>query len=370
MNRLSVRLVVSHIAVAALGGLATFAIVRLLAPALFDESLRRNADHVPGQGGGAGQGAGLALRDQFALAVDQALLIGSALGAGAAALFGIAVSYRVIRPLRGVSEATRELARGNYAVRVPRPTEAELAQLADDVATLGESLAGTERRRVQLLGEVAHELRTPLTVVDGYVEGMIDGVLAPTADNLGAVSAEVRRMRRLSDDLSALSRAEEGGVRLTLARVELGETVAGVVARLRPQAVDAGLDLQVDVPSPGVVVEADADRLAQVVTNLVGNALRATPPGGVVSVSVREETGRAEVIVRDTGEGLAARDLDLVFERFYRVPGRRSVGTDRGSGIGLTIARQLARAHGGDLSAASPGPGQGATFTLTLPRAD
>lgn len=366
MNRLSVRLVLSHVLVALLGGIATFTVVRWLAPALFDESLRRNPSPGSGRFGG---GQGQMLREQFATAVDQALLVGSLIGVLAAAAFGGFVAYRLIRPLAGMGRATREMARGRYDVPVPLPREDELAALASDVNTLGRALAETEARRVRLLGEVAHEMRTPLTVIDGYVEGMIDGVLPATPAELGQVSEEVRRLRRLSEDLSALSRAEEGRLPLSTRRVDVREVVANAAERLRPQAEDAGLALTVTAGEIPLPVVADPDRIAQVVTNLIGNAIRATPPGGSLDVTCAQDANAAVIAVADTGEGLAAGDLERIFERFYRVPGRRGDSHDTGSGIGLTIARGILRAHGGDITAASPGRGLGAAFTVRLPLA-
>jgi len=369
MNRLSIRLVLSHLLVAVVGLLATFVVVRQLAPTLFDRM--QTGPMGPGMGGGLGPGSGQqgALRQQFADAVDQALVVGALVGAAAAGIIGAFAAYRLVRPLGTVRAATREMARGRYAVPVPLPHERELAELAVDVNTLGQALAETESRRVRLMGEVAHEMRTPLTVIEGYVEGMIDGVMPTTSTELGQVGAEVQRLKRLSEDLSSLSRAEEGRVALHLDAVDLGEVAAAAAERLRPQAADAGLSLVLERGPEALVVRADADRVAQVVTNLVGNALRATPEGGTVAVSWSAEGSTAVLRVADTGEGLAPEDLDRVFERFYRVPGRRTLGQDSGSGIGLTIARGIMRAHGGELSATSPGKGQGAVFTATLPLA-
>lgn len=363
MNRLVVRLVASHVLVALLGAAATFLIVRQLAPALFDESIRMGRGMTPGMG------QGQALREQFASAVDQALLVGSIIGAVAAALFGALAAYALIRPLGRLRSATREMAKGRYAVPVPVPRERELAELVTDVNTLGEALATTEARRMRLLGEVAHEMRTPLTVIDGYVEGMIDGVIASTPLELGQVSEEVRRLERLSENLSALSRAEEGRIELTVRRVDLRELAAQAAERLRPQAEDSGLELAVETGAAALPVEVDVDHVAQVVTNLVGNAMRATAEGGRVTVSTRLEPGHAVLSVSDTGEGLEPDDLERVFERFYRVPGRRRGEHDTGSGIGLTIARGIVRTHGGELVADSPGLGRGATFTARLPLA-
>ncbi len=212
-------------------------------------------------------------------------------------------------------------------------------------------------------------MRTPLTVIDAQLEAMIDGVMPANGENLSLIATETRRLRRLANDLSSLSRAEEGAESLDLSLIDLGGVVERVVDRLRPQATDAGIDLQVTQVGQTPVL-ADADRVAQVVTNLVGNAIRATPEGGRITVHCQPDAGQGVVQVTDTGEGLASDDLERIFERFYRVPGRRSSGSDGGgSGIGLTIARHLAERHGGSLTAASAGKGQGSTFSLRLPLA-
>ena len=217
---------------------------------------------------------------------------------------------------------------------------------------------------MRLLAEVAHEMRTPLTVIDGYVEGIIDGIF--DSSELGRIEPEVRRLRRLADDLSTLSRAEEDRLDLQYSEFDLSGLVEHVAARMRPQFDDTGLALTVRLPSGRISVRADPDRITQVLTNLLGNALIATD-SGAVTIDVAARSDAAVISVTDTGEGLAAGDLERIFERFYRVPARRRVDQDPGSGIGLTISRGIARAHGGELSASSPGRGHGATFTLQLP---
>ncbi|MCA1782944.1 MAG: sensor histidine kinase [Dermatophilaceae bacterium] len=362
MNRLVVRLVLSHLLVAVVGAIATFAIVRNLAPQLFDRELRRGP-------GGPGPGR-LDLQDQFVAAVDSALAWGVAVGVGAAAVIGALAAYRLTRPLDALGDATRQLATGHYDVDVPRPGTKELDDLAEDVRSLGLSLAETESRRIRLLGEVAHEMRTPLTVVDGYVEGMIDGVLPADDATLSLLSSEMRRLRRLANDLSSLSRAEEGRLAISIRAADLRDIVRQAVERLRPQAEDGDVELTLGIPDHAVPAAVDPDRIAQVVTNVVGNALRATGPHGAVTISLATRGDSAVLSVSDTGEGLDPADLERVFERFYRVPGRRRTEAgsgDEGSGIGLTISRRITEAHGGSLEAASAGRGRGSTFTMTLP---
>ena len=361
MRRLSVRLVLSHLAVALLATATTYAVVRWWAPALFDQSL-----HGPGVGagsaGGAGQGAGL--RRQFAAAVNRAVLTGGLLGVAAAALLSVHLSRRIAVPLQRLGGATRAIATGDYDVDLPEASTVEIADLGRDIQGLAEQLADTEARRVRLLGEMAHEMRTPLTVANGTVEAMIDGVMPADAEHLGLVQVELRRVARLGSDLSALSRAEEGRLELVLRPVRLDGVAQDVVNRLLPQAEDAGVELV--VKSEPTVVVADPDRLAQVVTNLVGNALQATGAGGGVTVTCTASR-EALLAVTDTGVGLDGDEVGRVFERFYRGATPRA---DGGTGIGLTIARGIVEAHGGTLTATSPGRGRGATFSVRLPLAE
>ncbi len=369
MNRLSTRLLLSHVAVAVVGAAITFAVVRLLAPA--DFAHRSGMGRRTGTGAAAGDGTvggrGSEVLADFDAAVNRALLIGLVVALAVAALLAWLVVRRLLRPLERVSTTTRALARGEYDVRVVPPHEVELAAVAEDVNRLADALQDSEARRVRLIGEVAHEMRTPLTVIDGYVEAMIDGIFPIDADRLAKVGDETRVLRRLAEDLSALSRAEEGRLDLAPTPVDLAGIVSAAADRLRPQFEDARVALELH-GTPGVMVEADPDRIGQVVTNLLGNALRACSPEGRVQVRVGVARDRAVVDVVDDGRGIAADDLGRVFERFYRVPGSSDRARGTGSGIGLTIARSIARAHGGDLTAASQGLGQGAAFRLELPR--
>ena len=360
MNRLVTRLILSHLLVAVVGAAATFILVRLLTPQLFDEQMR-------GMGPGAGRGMGL--RQQVSSAVTSALTVGVIVGIVMAGALGAFAAYRLTRPLAALGVATRTLAAGRYSVTVPDPGTAELDALAHDIRTLAVTLAQTEQRRIRLFGEVGHEMRTPLTVIDATVEGMIDGVLPRDVTGLHRLSAETRRLRRLADDLSALSRAEEGRLDLRPVDADVAAVVATAAERLRAQADDAGIDLVITAPGPRTA-RVDPDRIAQVVTNLVGNALRATPSGGHVRVEVTDGVDGVTVEVCDDGMGLAAQDLERVFERFYRAHSSASparLSGETGSGIGLTISRRIVEAHGGSLTAASPGPGRGCTFTVALP---
>jgi histidine kinase len=358
---LPVRMFASYTVVVAAGLVATYVTVRLLAPRLFDNRMGMNGD---GRGMGMGSATSDAVHAAFRSALNSSLIVGLLVSVVVAGLVAAAVTSRLARPIDSVRAATRQIAAGNYGSRVPLPAEPELAALAADVNRLAMTLADTEARRTRLLGDVAHEMRTPLTTLDGYVEGLIDGVFRPDTETLTSLGNELRRLHRLADDLANLSRTEERGLELHLVDADLADLASRAAARLAPQFDDAGVALSVDAAVP-LPVRADADRITQVLTNLLGNALLATPAGGTVTVTARAAARRGEVSVTDTGVGLAGDDLERVFERFYRASGssRRSTG----SGIGLTIARGIARAHGGDVTAASLGLGRGARFTVALP---
>lgn len=358
--RLPVRLFLSYAVVAVVGAVVAYLTVRLLAPHLFDQRIGM----MNGNGRGMMSGDGTTVHSAFRSALNTALVVGFLGSVVAAAGIAALVTRQLLRPLDAVRSATRQIAAGHYEASVPLPAEPELAGLATDVNTLAQALADTESRRVRLLGEVAHELRTPLTTLDGYVEGMIDGVFPADEQTLGRLSAELRRLHRFADDLSSLSRAEEDRLDLRPVDTELADLAGRAAARLAPQYEDAHVRLVVDADT-SLPVHADADRILQVLTNLLGNALLATPEGGTVTIAVRRMGDRGEVAVSDTGVGLAEVDVERVFERFYRAPGqaRRSAG----SGIGLTIARRIARGHGGDVTASSEGRGRGSTFVLSLP---
>jgi histidine kinase len=358
--RLPVRLFASYLVVILVGAATAYLTVRLLVPPLFDHQMGS-----AGMMGGFGRGETstsphAALISALNTALLVAVLASAAVG-GAVAAF---VTARLLRPLHDVRSATRRIAAGNYDVSVPMPRQPELAELATDVNTLASTLKQTEARRTRLLGDVAHEMRTPLTALDGYVEGFIDGVFIPDSQSLAAVSEELRRLHRLADDLSTLSRADERRLDLHLADADLAGVVQDACRRLQPQFDDAEVRLTVPASLP-VPVRVDADRMTQVLTNVLGNALVATPAGGTVTVTIDHQDDVARVRVSDTGVGFAADEEERIFERFYRSDSARR--RSAGSGVGLTIARGIARAHDGDLKASSAGVGQGATVTLTLP---
>ena len=355
LRRLDVRLFGSYalVAVVVLGALVlTFA---FRAPTLFADRI-----HSAGESGRSETESHRA----FSSALWSTLPIALVVSGIAAALVSAFVTRQIVRPIAAVRRATHRLASGRYDERVAEPAALELAALAGDVNRLADALRDTEARRARLIGEVAHEMRTPLTAINGYVEGMLDGVFEPTEEILTNVGEETARLQRLATDLATLSRAEEGALELRIGDADLRALAGFATSRLQPQYDEKGVTIELG-EGPVVPVQVDRDRIIQVLTNLLGNALTYTPPGGRVVVRCAAHENLASLTVSDNGVGIAAADLPLVFERFFRVP-----GLDRppgGSGIGLTVAAGIARAHHGGIRAESNGLGHGATFTLDLP---
>lgn len=286
--------------------------------------------------------------------------LGIAAAAAASGLVSWRMTRRIADPLDDVGAATRELAAGRYDVRVPHADTAELDALANDVNQLAHELETTEERRLRLIGDVAHELRNPLSTIEGTMEALLDGVMPADDDTYARIGREAARLRRLADDLSSLSAAGEFVV-AGEDEVDLAAIAADVVAQLEPQAAAKGLSLSLGGAS-NRPVRGDGDRLVQVLTNVIGNAVQYTDAGGV-SVRLSAEGDDAVVDVVDTGRGLAAADQTRIFDRFHRVDEHFADGT----GVGLAIAKLIVEAHGGRISAASAGLGHGTTVRIAIP---
>jgi two-component system sensor histidine kinase BaeS len=287
-------------------------------------------------------------------------LLVAALATGAALL----ISRRVLRPIGTLTAAARRLGDGDRAGRVPDDGRDELAELARAFNQMAESVRAAEDDQRRLIADVAHELRTPLGNLRGYLEALQDGVLEPTPDLFASLHDEVILNQRIVGDLQELALAEAGALIYHRAPADLAELLETARTAHRAAAEAAGVRLDVDGCGP-VMADADTDRIRQAVGNLISNALRATPPGGSITLRARIRGDRAVVEVTDTGTGIAAEHLPLVFDRLWRADPARGRGTG-GSGLGLAIVRQIVRDHGGDVSARSD-VGAGTTFELWLP---
>ena len=281
-----------------------------------------------------------------------------------AATSSLFVSRRIVEPLRRMTSATRRIAAGRYGERVPVGEADELGTLSESFNSMAASLESAEKKRLELVGDVSHELRTPLSTLQGYMEGAV----APSEETWALLYDEAERMRRIVDDLRRLSHAEAGQLDLKTAAVRPDEAARVAVERMAPLFDEKLVGLKNAVPENLPSVSADADRVVQVLTNLLGNALRHTPAGGRVAVEAEVREKAVVFGVVDTGEGIPAGDLPRVFERFYRVEKSRS-REGGGSGLGLAISRALVEAMGGSVHAASAGVGKGARFSFSLPLA-
>ena len=357
------RLLVSHLLVAAVGVVALVVVAAIVTNVVFRGRVHGGMGPRMGQGGGAPPNSGIDVESALSASLSIALPLAAAAAIVTAGVAALIVARRISQPVEQIRGATHRMARGEYRNEVPLPADAELAGLASDVNALGARLADSELHRTRLIGEVAHEMRTPLTTIRASMEGLIDGVMKPDPTVFANVASEASRLHRLADDLTLLSQTEERAIPLRLADVDLRALTRDAMERLRPQYEDKGVAL-VLADGPTLPARADADRIAQILTNLLGNALTHTPAGGTVSVHGFAAPDGVAVEVTDTGRGIAPDHLDRVFERFYRVP---DASHPAGRGIGLTIARGMARAHGGDVTATSDGPGLGSSFRLSLP---
>jgi len=289
-------------------------------------------------------------------------------------LLAVGLALRAFRdiatPLADVMAAADAVAEGDLSARVPVPEHGpgEFGRLAESFNRMIEELERADQRRRNLTADVAHELRTPLHIIQGNLEGILDDVYEPTAEHIGTTLDETRLLARLVDDLRTLSLAEAGQLPLVREPVDVIELLADVSTSFSGQAEAAGIDLRVEADGdlPTMTIIADVGRLDQVIGNLMANALRHTPPGGVIALQAEAIHDGVRIIVRDTGEGIPAEDLPYIFDRFWRGDRSRSHARGAGSGLGLPIAQQLVQAHGGCIGVESE-PGQGTTFTIELP---
>lgn len=262
-------------------------------------------------------------------------------------------------------DAAGRLADGNYAVRVIERGPPEVRALAHVFNEMATRLQTHEEQRRNLLAEIAHELRTPLAVIQGNLEGILDGVYPRDDAHLIPILEETRIVATLIDDLRTLALAETGALKLTREPTDVGVLIQETVASFRAQADAAGVSLTAEAVPELPPADLDPSRIRQVLTNLILNALQHTPPGGTIRVTCELDPatgrgGRVTVSVTDTGRGIAPEDLPRIFERFYKSK------DSRGSGLGLAIVRNLVAAHGGEVDARSE-VGKGTTIRVTLP---
>jgi histidine kinase len=316
----------------------------------------------------------LQTESELIIAFRNAVLLSVLFAAAAAIIAGILSSALlwkiIIVPLRRVAESSQRIADGRFdeRVHVPENSGQAMAMLGTSFNQMATVLEEVEQQRVTLLGNISHELRTPLAGLKGYLEGLMDGLFPANEETFDWMTQEVDRLGRLVDDIQHLSRIESGQFSLNFQSVDIQALAQRVISQLQIQAQSKQISLELLYQTDPIWVQADADRAAQIMINLVGNGIRYTPEGGEVRVQVERNGRQAEITVQDNGIGIPAEALPYLFERFYRVDQSRA-RVSGGSGIGLTISRHLVWAMGGELTAVSDGTDQGSCFTFTLPLA-
>ncbi len=295
------------------------------------------------------------------------LIVGAAVAGGLGLLLGLLFSRSLTAPLRRLTKAAQSVAAGDFSQRVEEGGSAEIIEVANAFNEMTAALKEAETLRQNLMADVAHELRTPLTVLQGNLQALLDDVYPLEKVEVAQLYDETRLLSRLVEDLRELALAEAGQLRLNLQLTDAAQVARTTAATFALVAEDKGVSLDVQIADSLPLVLADPDRLAQVLRNLLGNALRYTPPGSWISISAGATDTIVEIAVADTGEGIRPEHLPHVFDRFWRADRSRARGTG-GSGLGLTIAKQLVQSQGGEIGVQSE-PGRGSRFWFTLPAA-
>jgi signal transduction histidine kinase len=274
-------------------------------------------------------------------------------------------SRRILAPMKAIINATRHFGKGDFSQRVDEKDKGELGELAQSFNSMATDLERTERLRRNMVADVAHELRTPLSNLKGYLEAVSDGLIKPDTNTIRSLNEEATILSRLVDDLQELSLADAGEIKLNIQSENISRLIKDTLTGIQAKATARDLTLSADLPATLPMVNIDSYRIKQVLLNLLENAVAHTDKSGRITVTARQQEKMVHVSVADTGEGIPAEELPLIFERFYRVDRSRTRKTG-GSGLGLTIAKRLVEAHGGTIKVESQ-PGQGSTFTFTIP---
>lgn len=375
-QRIGWKLFLSHISVTIISLVVLIIAAQFVSPASFNqymmsEEMQSNMGSMMGEMGMSNMMADQEqLYQDFNAAIQNLITLTGIAAFAAAVIASLLVTRQMSKPVQELNTASQKIAEGNYQERVNIPGKAnqrdEIGSLAANFNQMAGQLEKTETMRRQLIGDVAHELRTPLASIKGSMEGLIDEVLSPSPETYQKIYQEANRMQRIIDDLQNLSRVESGNYELDIAQIQIAPVIESAIRTLQSQYEDKNVSLESQIETNLPNTTADPVRIQQVLINLIGNALQYTPEGGHVLVSAVHEGSEILVKVRDDGIGLTPEDLELIFNRFYRVDKSRS-RAGGGSGIGLTISKHLVEAHGGKIWAESDGEGQGSAFIFTLP---
>jgi two-component system OmpR family sensor kinase len=310
------------------------------------------------------------LEQQFLDHMQQILVAGAALAVALGLIMGVLFSRSLTAPLQRLARAARAVADGDLDQQIREEGSAEMVEVAQAFNEMTAALGQSERQRQNMVADTAHELRTPLSVVQGNLRAILDDVYPLDKSEISKLYDETRLLSRLVDDLRELALADAGQLHLILRPTKTAPVIQSTVENLALAAKAQGVALTPQIPDDLPDVQADPDRVAQILRNLLVNALRHTPPGGSVAVLATAQRDVVEIAVSDSGEGIAPENLPHIFDRFWRADPARARGGPWGnsSGLGLSVAQSLVEAQGGRIWATSQ-PGEGSTFCFTLPLA-
>jgi len=305
--------------------------------------------------------------EEFLTSAKRSALLGGAIAFGLALLLSVFLISQVLSPLRALTRATEQIARGNLAQRVKLKAGDEFAQLGESFNRMVKNLSRSEEIRQNMTADIAHELRTPVTIIQGNLEAILDGVYEPTTDTIAPIYEETLHLGRLIDDLRDISMAEAKELQLNIEPTDMVSSIKELVETISA-SLDQGPLISVEPNFTISQVPLDLKRFRQVMANLLTNALRYTPRQGKIHIQVLQEDQEVEVRITDSGPGISPEEIPHLFERFYRGDRARSRGQGGGSGLGLAISKQLVEAHGGRIWAENE-PQGGAIFIIRLPLA-
>jgi two-component system sensor histidine kinase BaeS len=311
------------------------------------------------------RGVDLPEEEAFIAQLRENLLVGLGIGLLVAAFLGWLLARNLSRPISKVAGGIRAVAAGNFQTRLESKGGDEIARLGDDVNRLASKLAEHESARKRLMSDMAHELRTPLAIIRGELEAMSDGVRPMDKEQLDSVQDEVKHLSSLIDDLHSLALTDSGALAYKMHKVDLDELVQLAVDSFKGRAAQKNLTIAYPDVGKRIHINADDQRIRQLLRNLLDNSLRYTDPGGTIGIRLGVSGKQAVLTISDTAPGASREECERLFERLYRVEGSRNRNSG-GSGLGLAICLNIVEAHGGHITAV-PGPDGGLLITTTLP---
>lgn len=299
--------------------------------------------------------------------VNLAIAIAAGAGILTAVITGVLLAAGILKPIRKLTEASEQMAQGALGQQVDVTSKDEIGRLGESFNRMSTDIARADAERKRLTADITHDLSTPLQIISGYIEMYENGDVSLNPKQLGIIKTELENLRRLVGDLTVLTQAEGGGVEILLSPVAPNQLLEQITQSYLPIASQQGIDLRLDLDQTPVMVSADEGRMLQVLKNLMENALRHTPAGGTVTLASKVGE-QVELSVTDTGDGIAAEDLPLIFERFYQADKART-GSKGKMGLGLAICKALVELQGASIKAVSAGVGQGTKLTVTIQKA-